>query len=137
MYTYFTRSVPKKRKLAVCAQQERDTLATLVKINSDLYEQHGWQLVSLKMYCPTRWTGIHVSVKSILRGWGALCVYKATLIRDGYGYTPDHEEEDSDLSLDEGEEEDEDTDVQADARGTRLLSLDNTNLGRQDAPKSK
>jgi len=61
---------------------------------------------------------------------GALCVYKATLIRDGYGYTPDHEEEDSDLSLDENEEEDEDTDVQADARGTHLLSLDNTNLGR-------
>ena len=48
MYTYFTRSMPKKKKLAGYAQQERDTLATLVEINSDLYEQHGWQLVSLK-----------------------------------------------------------------------------------------
>ena len=69
-------------------------------------------------------------MKSILRGWGALCVYTATLIRDGYGYTPDHEEEDSDLSLDEDEKEDEDTDVRSDARGARLLSLDDTNLGR-------
>ena len=137
MYTYFARSVPKKKRLAGCAQQEQEILATLVEINSDLYEQHGWQLVSLKMYCPTRWTGIHVSVKSILRGWGALCVYKAALIRDGYGYTPDHEEEDSDLSLDEDEEEEENTDVRAEARGARLLSLDNTDVGRLGAPKSK
>ena len=137
MYTYFSRSAQKKKKLGRCAQKEREILAVLVEQASELYEQHGWKLVSLKMYCPTRWTGIHVSVKSILCGWGALCVYKAALIRDGYGYTPDHEEEDSDLSLDENEEEEENTDVRAEARGARLLSLDNTDVGRQDAPKSK
>ena len=64
-------------------------------------------------------------------------MYKAALIRDGYGYTPDHEKEDSDLSLDEGEEEEENTDVRAETRGARLLSLDNADVGRQGAPKSK
>ena len=64
-------------------------------------------------------------------------MYKAALIRDGYGYTLDHEEEDTDLSLDENKEEEENTDVRAEARGARLLSLDNTNLGQQGAPKSK
>ena len=128
-----------KKKLARCAQQERNILALLAKNASDLYEQHGWQLVSLKMYCPTRWTGIQQTLKSILRGWGALCVYKAMLIRDGYGYTPDHDDEDSDLSLDEVEDDDEeeDADRRADARGARLLSLDNASTGQQGAAKSK
>ena len=65
-------------------------------------------------------------------------MYKAILIRDGCGYTPDHEE-DSDLSLDEDEDGDEDehADGRADVRGARLLSLDNTGTGQQGAAKSK
>ena len=139
MYTYFARSAQRKKRLAGCAQQERDTLAILAQNHAGLYEQHGWQLVSLKMYCPTRWLGIHVTVKYILCGWGALCVYKAVLIRDGCGYTPDHDEEDSDLSLDGDEDEDEDkyADGRADVRGARLLSLDNAGTGQQGAAKSK
>ena len=95
--------------------------------------------MSLKMHCPTRWLGIHVTVKYILRGWGALCVYKAVLIRDGCGHTPDHDEEDSDLSLDKDEDTDDDehADGRADVRGARLLSLDNAGTGQQGAAKSK
>ena len=139
MYTYFSRSAQKKKKLGRCAQKEREILAVLVDQASELYEQHGWQLVSLKMYCPTRWTGIQQTLKSILRGWGALCVYKAVLIRDGYGYTSDHDDEDSELSLDEVEDEskEEDADRRADVRGARLLSLDNASTEQQGAAKSK
>ena len=120
----------------MCAQQERDTLANLADNHAGLYEQHGWLLVSIKMYCATRWTGINATVTSILRGWGALCVLKSTLIRDGYGHTPDNghtpdeDEEDSDATLDE----DEDADGQA---GTRLLLLDNSDTGQLGASKSK
>ena len=139
MYTYFSRSAQKKKKLGRCAQKEREILAVLVEKASELYEQYGWKLVSLKMYCPTRWTGIQQTLKSILRDWGALCVYKAVLIRDGYGYTSDHDDEDSELSLDEVEDEseEEDADRRADVRGARLLSLDNANTGKQGAAKSK
>ena len=49
------------------------------------------------------------------------------------GHTPDKDEEDSDASLDE----DEDADGQADARGTRLLLLDNSDTGQPGAAKSK
>ena len=136
MYTYFARSPQRKKKLAACEQQERDALARLADNHAGLYEQHGWQLVSLKMYCATRWTGIHTSVKSILRSWGALCVFKSTLIRDGYGYTAADEDEDSDASLDEDEDED-DADGQAETRGTLLLEFDNTDTGQPGTVKSK
>ena len=108
-----------------------------------LWLQHGWQLVSLKMYCVTRWEYIHTSEKSILRDWGALCVFKTTLIRDGYGYTAADEDEDIDTSLDEDADEDKDVeeggdaDGQAETRGTRLLALDNTNTGQPGTVKSK
>lgn len=49
---------------------------------------------------------IHTSIKSILRDWGALCVFKRTLIQDGYRYTAANEDEDSDESLDEDGDED-------------------------------
>jgi hypothetical protein len=120
----------------MCAQQERDTLANLADNHAGLYEQHGWLLVSIKMYCATRWTGINATVTSFLRGWGALCVLKSTLIRDGYGHTQynyhtlDEDEEDSDATLDE----DEDADGQA---GTRLFLLDNSDTGQPGAAKSK
>lgn len=120
----------------MCVQQERDTLANLADNHAGLYEQHGWLLVSMKMHCATRWTGINATVLSILRGWGALCVLKSTLIHDGYGHTPDNyqtldeDEEDSDATLDE----DEDADGQA---GTRLLLLDNSDTGQPGAAKSK
>ena len=120
----------------MCAQQEQDTLANLADNHAGLCQQHGWLLVSIKMHCATRWTGINATVLSILRGWGALCVLKSTLIRDGYGHTPDNyhtldeDEEDSDATLDE----DEDADGQA---GTRLLLLDNSDTGQPGAAKSK
>ena len=138
MYTYFSRSAQKKKKLGRCAQKEREILAELVENASELYERHGWQLVSFKMYCPTRWTGIQQTLKSILRGWGALCVYKAVLIRDGYGYT-DHDDENSELYIDEVEDdnEEEEADRRADVQGARLLSLDNAITGQQGAAKSK
>ena len=63
-------------------------------------------------------TGIHETMKSILCGWGTLCIYKAILIRNGCGYTPYYYEEDSD---DKGK----DVDGQADAQCTYLLLLDN------------
>ena len=46
-------------------------------------------------------------------------MYKAVLIRDGYGYTSDHDDEDSELSLDEVEDEneEEDADRRTDVRG--------------------
>ena len=81
--------------------------------------------------------GIHVTVKSILRGWGALCVYKAVLIRDGCGYTPDHDNEDSDLFLDKDGDEDKYADGRADVRGACLLSLDNTSTGQQGVANLK
>ena len=111
----------------------------IVDNHAGLYEQHGWQLVSLKMHCPTWWTGIHTSVKSILRNWGALCVFKSTLIRDGYGYTAADEDEDSDASLDEDEDEEEDGDAdgQAETQGTLLLAFDNTDTGQPGTVKSK
>ncbi len=139
MYTYFSRSPQRKQKLAACEQQERYALARLADNHAGLYEQHGWQLVSLKMYCLTRWTGIHTSVKSILRNWGALCVFKSTLIRDGYGYTAADEDEDSDASLDEDEDEDGDGDAdgQAGTQGTLLLAFDNTDTGQPGTVKSK
>ena len=139
MYTYFARSAQREKRLAACEQQEQDALARLADNHAGLYEQHGWKLVSLKMYCATRWTGIHVSVKSILCDWGALCVFKSTLIRDGYHYTATNEDEDSDASLDEDEDggEDGDVDGQAEIRGTRLLALDNTDTGQPSAAKSK
>ena len=93
------------------------------------------------MYCVTRWKDIHTSFKSILCNWGALCVFKSTLIRDGYGYTATDEDEDSDASLDEDKDEDEDGDADADGqaerRGTRLLALDNTDTGQSGTVKSK
>ena len=52
----------------MCAHQERDTLANLADNHAGLYEQHDWLLVSIKMYCATRWTGINATVTSILRG---------------------------------------------------------------------
>ena len=143
MYTYFARSPQRKKRLAACEKQERDALARLAENHAGLYEQHGWQLVSQKMYCATRWTGIHTSVKSILRDWGALCVFKSTLICDGYGYTAADEDEDEDANADaDGDEdgdEDEggDADGQAETRGTRLLALDNTDTGQPGAVKSK
>ena len=120
----------------MCAQQERNTLSNLADNHAGLCEQHGWLLVSIKMYCATRWTGINATVTSILCGWGALCVLKSTLIRDGYGHTQynhhtlDEDEEDSDATLDE----DGDADGQV---GTRLLLLDNSDTGQPGAAKSK
>ena len=75
-----------------------------------------------------QWTGIHTSVKSILCSWGALCVFKSTLIHD-----------DSDASLDEDKVEDGDADAdgQAETRGACLLALDNTDTGQPGTVKSK
>ena len=38
LYTYFSRSAQKKKKLGRCAQKEREILAVLVKKASVLYE---------------------------------------------------------------------------------------------------
>ena len=44
-----------------------------------------WGLLDIKGYCPTRWLGMFVALKSINNGWGVLQAMKDDLIARGFG----------------------------------------------------
>ena len=114
-------------------------LETLVNVFGELYEVHGWKLTYTKMYCKSRWTGIHTSCSAAISSWPVLVSLKNNLIVSGYGCVQnedvcsDDEGDDKAVSSDDSSDSNSDTDM----NWSDLFVADDTDTGNLLAPKKK
>ena len=117
IYTYFACSTKRKDNLKICFAQSMLDLETLINIFGELYEVHGRKLTYTKMYCKSRWTGIHTRCSAAISSWPALVLLKINLIVSGYGCVQnedvcsDDEGDDDAVSSDDSSDSKNDTDT--------------------------
>ena len=139
IYTYFARSAKRKEHLKVCFAQSIRNLENVYTVFGELYEVHGWKLTYTKMYCKSRWTGIHTSCSAAISSWPALVSLKNNLIVLGYGYVQnkdggsDNEGGDESVSSDDSN----DSNSEDDMNWSDLFVADDTDIGNPLASKKK
>lgn len=89
---------------------------------AELYESNDWAFQLTRQYCATRWLGLANTAKTSMQASGPMHTYKNELIALGYG-PPTNDE--SDHVYPEGSVE------------ARLLELDDSDSGNEDAAKTK
>ena len=130
IYTYFARSAKRKFHLQKCYNNAMASLDDLVQQFGNIYDCHSWKLTYTKMYCSSRWTGIHTSCKAALSAWPGLVSLKNDLIVNGYGGKLVED-------MDDVEEEDSDCSIDSDVSWEEVLNSDNTRTGNPNAVKAK
>ena len=139
LYTYFARSAKRKDHLRQCYKKTMEGLNNLVDQFGNLYETHGWKLTHTKMYCPSRWTGVHTSCKSAIGAWPGLVSLKNDLLLSGHGgyggNQLDQQIEDDQVSS--GSENDSINDTGNNEDWYGLFNSDNTNTGEKNVSKNK
>ena len=139
IYTYFARSAKRKEHLKVCFAQSIRNLENLYTVFGELYEVHGWKLTYTKMYCKSRWTGIHTSCSAAISSWPALVSLKNNLIVLGYGYVQNEDGGSDDEGGDESVSSDDsnDSNSEDDMNWSDLFVADDTDIGNPLASKKK
>ena len=89
---------------------------------AELYESNDWAFQLTRQYCATRWLGLANTAKTSMQASEPMHTYKNELIALGYG-PPTNDE--SDHVYPEGSVE------------ARLLELDDSDSGNEDAAKAK
>ena len=121
----FIRSSKRNHKLNECYIIAIENLDNLSNQFGDLYETYSWQLVYPKMYCATRWMGLHTPCNTAIRSWIVLVILKEQLITDNYG------------SINEDDIDDDNDDEIVNEFESTLIEEDNTNCGNINASTSK